>query len=99
MEDLGDPLVVATAPSRLKRGRATACEAFPDEVPIGSQRGPVHVRLQGDMAWASSTSATQGEMNGRTINSEGAELMVLVRTAQGWKISAIHWSSRQRRPG
>src|SRR5688500_12826616 len=65
---------------------------------IKSQRGPVHVRLQGDVAWASSTSATQGEMNGRTINSEGAELMVLVRTAQGWKISAIHWSSRQRRP-
>ena len=64
-----------------------------------SQRGPVHVRLQGDVAWASSTSAAQGEMSGRTINSEGAELMVLVRTAQGWKISAIHWSSRQRRPG
>ena len=66
---------------------------------IRSQRGPVHVRVQGDMAWASSTSTAQGEMNGRTINSAGAELMVLLRTAQGWKISAIHWSSRQRRSG
>lgn len=66
---------------------------------IKSQRGPVHVRIHGDVAWASSTSATQGEMNGRAINSAGAELMVLVRTAQGWKISAIHWSSRQRRAG
>ena len=66
---------------------------------IKSQRGPVLVRLHGDVAWASSTSATQGEMNGRTINSVGAELMVLVRTTQGWKISAIHWSSRQRRAG
>ena len=66
---------------------------------IKSQRGPVHVRLHGDMAWASSTSTAQGEMNGRTINSSGAELMVLVRTAQGWRISAIHWSSRQRRAG
>jgi hypothetical protein len=25
--------------------------------------------------------------------------MVLVRTSSGWKISAIHWSSRARRPG
>lgn len=66
---------------------------------IKSQRGPVHVRIHGDVAWASSTSATQGEMNGRAINSAGAELMVLVRTPQGWKISAIHWSSRQRRAG
>lgn len=66
---------------------------------IRSQRGPVHVRVRGDVAWASGTSTTQGEMNGRAINSTGAELMVLVRTAQGWKISAIHWSSRQRRAG
>jgi len=29
-------------------------------------------------------------MNGRTINSVGAELMVLIRSPQGWKISAIH---------
>ena len=66
---------------------------------IKSRRGPVHVRIHGDVAWASSTSTTQGEMNGRAINSVGAELMVLVRTSQGWKISAIHWSSRQRRAG
>ena len=66
---------------------------------IKNQRGAVLVRVLGDVAWASSTSSTQGEMNGRTINSTGAELMVVVRTAQGWKISAIHWSSRQRRAG
>ena len=66
---------------------------------IRSQRGPVHVRIRGDVAWSTGTSTTQGEMNGRAINSAGAELMILVRTAQGWKISAIHWSSRQRRAG
>jgi hypothetical protein len=48
-------------------------------------------------AWATSTSTTQGEVRGRAINSAGAELMVLVRGADGWKISAIHWSSRSRR--
>lgn len=64
---------------------------------IKSQRGPVHVRIHGDVAWSTSTSTTQGEMNGRAINSSGAELMVLVRRGNDWRISAIHWSSRQRR--
>ena len=66
---------------------------------VQSQRGPVHVRIRGDVAWTSSTSTTTGEMNGRAINSAGAELMVLVKTAAGWKIAAIHWSSRARRAG
>ena len=66
---------------------------------VKTQRGPVLVRVHGDVAWASSSSSTRGEVNGRTINSVGAELMVLVRSPQGWKISAIHWSSRQRRAG
>ncbi|HEX9563955.1 MAG TPA: nuclear transport factor 2 family protein [Gemmatimonadaceae bacterium] len=66
---------------------------------VRSERGPVRVRVNGDVAWASSTSVTQGEMNGQAINSAGAELMVLVRAGQEWKITAIHWSSRQRRAG
>lgn len=70
--------------------------AFVRSVP--SVGGPVHVRVRGDFAWAWSTSTTQGEYRGRQINSSGAELMVLTRTAAGWKISAIHWSSRARRP-
>jgi uncharacterized protein (TIGR02246 family) len=66
---------------------------------IKSQRGAVHVRIRGDVAWQTATSTTQGEMNGRAINSVGAELMVLVRSGSTWKIAAIHWSSRQRRAG
>ena len=65
---------------------------------VPSESGPVHVRVRGDVAWAWSTSSSQGEYRGRQINSAGAELMVLVRTPTGWKISAIHWSSRARRP-
>ena len=56
------------------------------------------VVVRGDVAWLSGTSTTSGKYNGRTINAAGAELMVLTRTAQGWRISAIHWSSRTRRP-
>lgn len=66
---------------------------------IRSQRSPIVVRVHGDAAWATSTSTTQGQSTGRTVNSVGAELMVLVRTPQGWKIAAIHWSTRQRRAG
>jgi hypothetical protein len=28
------------------------------------------------------------------VNSAGAELMVLTRMPDGWRISAVHWSSR-----
>jgi ketosteroid isomerase-like protein len=48
----------------------------------------------GDVAWVSSTSLTTGTYKGRTIASNGAELMVLSRTPTGWVIRAIHWSSR-----
>ena len=66
---------------------------------LPSQRAAITVRVRGDVAWASSTSTTQGEFRGRTVNSSGAELMVLSRERDGWKIRAIHWSSRTRRPG
>lgn len=65
---------------------------------VESLRGPVRVRVRGDIAWGISTSTTEGEYRERAINSAGAELMVLSREAGGWKIQAIHWSSRARRP-
>lgn len=65
---------------------------------IPSSRGAIRVRVEGDVAWVSSTSVMQGRFNERAIDSAGAELMVLRRTESGWRISAIHWSSRTRRP-
>ena len=53
---------------------------------------------RGDVAWVVSSSTATGTFRGRTINSAGAELMVLVRRPEAWRISAIHWSSRARRP-
>ena len=64
---------------------------------VKSVRSPVRVTIRGDVAWAASTSTAQGDFRGRAINSAGAELMVLIRTNAGWKITAIHWSSRSRR--
>lgn len=65
---------------------------------VRAERAPVRVAVRGDVAWAWSTSVTQGNYRGRAVNSAGAELMVLTRTNDGrWLISAIHWSSRARR--
>lgn len=60
-------------------------------------RSPVRVLVRGDAAWATSTSTVVGTFRGRPVNSAGAELMVLTREPAGWRIAAIHWSSRARR--
>lgn len=59
--------------------------------------GPVSVRIMGPVAWAWSTAETTGTSQGQTSRSVGAELVVLSRTTDGWRIQAIHWSSRRRR--
>ncbi|HST57964.1 MAG TPA: nuclear transport factor 2 family protein [Longimicrobium sp.] len=61
---------------------------------VTSERTVRQVRVRGDVAWIASTSTARGTYRMREINSAGAELMVLVRTPAGWRISAIHWSSR-----
>jgi ketosteroid isomerase-like protein len=64
---------------------------------VRSERSLRSLTVHGAVAWASSTSVAQGEFRGRPVNTAGAELMVLHRTADGWRIAAIHWSSRTRR--
>jgi ketosteroid isomerase-like protein len=66
--------------------------AFAAAVP--RERGPVRVRVKGDTAWASSISTAIGEFRDRSIRAQGAELMVLARDGDVWRIRAIHWSSR-----
>lgn len=60
---------------------------------VPSMRGPVRVVIHGDAAWAISISTTRGSYRGRIIDSQGAELMVVTREHDGWKVRAIHWSS------
>ena len=47
---------------------------------VPRERGEIQVKLPGDVAWAYSTSITQGRIGDREINSQGAELMVLGRS-------------------
>lgn len=59
---------------------------------------PYRVTVMGDVAWAVNTSEYKGTFRDRPVDSLGVELMVLSRDAAGWRIRAIHWSSRARRP-
>ena len=60
------------------------------------KRSPIRIVIVGDAAWATSTSEYQGTYQGRAVDSLGTELMVLSRGGGGWRIRAIHWSSRAR---
>ena len=60
------------------------------------ERSPFTVVIEGDVAWATSSSTSTREVDGQTIRSSMAETMVLTRTNEGWTIRSIHWSSRRR---
>jgi ketosteroid isomerase-like protein len=57
------------------------------------QRGPAATVVSGDVAWVSATTLSALQAEGETKRSQGAELVVLSRGANGWRIRAIHWSS------
>jgi ketosteroid isomerase-like protein len=69
--------------------------AFAKAVP--EQRTVRSVTVVGDAAWVVSTNRTVGTFQGRAIDSEGAELIVLRKTNGKWTIAAIHWSSHRKR--
>lgn len=52
------------------------------------------VLLSGDVALYTSEYNAKGRFRDRDIDSHGTETMVLLRTADSWKIRHIHWSSR-----
>jgi uncharacterized protein (TIGR02246 family) len=81
--------------TQYRNGHLSGDMAFARAVP--RVRGPIEVRVLGDAAWAWSTSVTEGRMGEREVNAQGAELMILQRVGNAWRIKAIHWSSRTRR--
>ena len=64
---------------------------------VPSTRADIAVTVVGSTAWTAGASVSQGTFNTRSINSMSAESMVLSKTANGWKIRQIHWSSRTRK--
>ncbi len=60
-----------------------------------SLRSDVRVEIDGNTAWLTSRSLTNGSFEGKPVNSSGVELAILTKTAAGWRIRAIHWSSHK----
>ena len=60
-----------------------------------TERLPVIIRQEGNVAWRTATSKTTGSFKDRKIDSTGVELMVLTKDKSGWRIRAINWSSRK----
>lgn len=48
----------------------------------------------GDLAWVASEQRITGESKGKPVDILSTETMVLRKTAVGWRIVHIHWSSR-----
>jgi len=51
--------------------------------------------VSGNTGWVVSKSTAKGTFREHDINSAGAELIVLGKSGDTWKIRAIHWSSRK----
>jgi ketosteroid isomerase-like protein len=62
---------------------------------VHSNRSDVRVQIEANTAWLTSRSKAEGSFEGKPINSVGVELVVLNKTAEGWRIRAIHWSSHK----
>lgn len=54
-------------------------------------------RAVGDLAWVATESELHATKEGKPLTLLSSETMVLKRTAQGWRIAHIHWSSRAKR--
>lgn len=66
---------------------------------VPSTRGAMIVRQEGTAAWVTSTGRSTGNFDGKPVDSENAELMVLAKKDERWQIRAIHWSSHSHRAG
>jgi ketosteroid isomerase-like protein len=60
-----------------------------------TERSQLKIEQEGDAAWVGATSKTTGTFNGRKIDTVGVELLVLTKSDSGWRIRAIHWSTRK----
>ena len=68
------------------------------EKEVSAKRTPVRIVVRGDTAWVTTSGDFVGTFQGKPVDFQGLELMVLSREPAGWRIRAIHWSSRNRRP-
>lgn len=66
--------------------------AFLGGLEVGESR--IHAWVEGDVAWAVTTTDLSETVRDRDVSLRTAELAVLARHPEGWRIVAVHWSSR-----
>ena len=64
------------------------------EKQVTGKRDPLRITFKDDAAWVVATTAYDGKFEGAPVQFVSAQLMVLTRDADAWKIRSIHWSSR-----
>ncbi len=83
-----------SAQTRAEYAREHLAEDIAFVKAIPGKRSNLSIKQEGNVAWTTATTQSVGNFNGHVINSAGVELMVLTKTELGWRIRAIHWSSR-----
>ncbi len=99
VEALLDPNVLIMEGGNVERSRQEyASHHLPADLKFMSA---MRYRLQrktgdtvGDLAWVASEASVTGDSGGKAVDLVSTESLVLKKTAGGWKIVHIHWSSR-----
>jgi ketosteroid isomerase-like protein len=96
---LMDPEMVIFEEGYVERSRDEyASHHLGSDAAFAAETQSVHTRRSGwalgDAAWIVTEGRTTGAFNGRVTDRITTETMVLGRTADGWRIRHIHWSSR-----
>ena len=64
------------------------------EQQVNGKRGPLRIRINGDVAWVIASTEFVGTFDGHDLAFVSSQLAVLAREDAGWRIRSIHWSSR-----
>lgn len=68
------------------------------EKQVTGKRDPLQITFKDDAAWVVATTTYDGKFQGNPVSFVSAQLMVLTKDADAWKIRSIHWSSRRLEP-
>jgi ketosteroid isomerase-like protein len=65
------------------------------ESQVTGLRGPFHVTFDVNTGWVIATTEYDGSFDGSPVSFVSAQLVVLTRDSDNWRIRTIHWSSRR----
>jgi ketosteroid isomerase-like protein len=68
------------------------------EKQVTGKRDPLRITFKDNAAWVIATTTYDGKFEGAPVQFVSAQLMVLSKDEDAWKIRSIHWSSRPLEP-